>query len=492
MENKPQDPTIEEILAKVRAETKKGDDPAASIGANRRSQWIENIAFVTHPDDGDSLPHDQRTYSVRDFAALDPEEALNSAYRVILGRTIDYEGRSHFLASLREGRFGIARVLWALSRSPEGRSRNISIRWLWPAYILDRLASLPGVGRLARPFMLFQRQTRTDRQLSAFSKRQGALVEEVNIALSTIRKNEVHLHQRLVTSEREAYDAHDYARNIKETALGALSEIRTIRHEIASERVALGQLIDEAKTALPDGPSTMGEVVKDLEDISLDSFYVGFENRFRGSREEISRRSERYLPIFRENDAVARGGAVLDIGCGRGEFLSLLRSNNIATRGIDLNSAMVAEARAQDLDVEEGDAIAYLAAQPAQSLAAITGFHIVEHIPFRSLIRLFDEAKRVLMPGGLVLFETPNPENLVVGACTFHYDPTHIKPIPPDYLRFVAEARGFSKTRVIRTNADCLLDNAESGFEPEGVNDWFSQPADYALYAQTASESGSD
>ncbi len=101
-----------------------------------------------------------------------------------------------------------------------------------------------------------------------------------------------------------------------------------------------------------------------LEDASLDSLYVAFENRFRGSTSEILRRSERYLPIFRTNKPIAAGGVVLDIGCGRGEFLSLLKRNNIATRGIDLNGAMVQEAKALDLDVLEGDAIAYLRSLP--------------------------------------------------------------------------------------------------------------------------------
>ncbi len=124
------------------------------------------------------------------------------------------------------------------------------------------------------------------------------------------------------------------------------------------------------------------------------------------------------------------------------------------------------------------------------SLAAITGFHIVEHIGFKDLVRLFDEARRVLMPGGIVLFETPNPENLVVGACTFHYDPTHNKPLPPDYLRFVAEARGFDATRIIRIAEDCDLSQPESGFAPAEINDWFRQPPDYALYARKPLEDG--
>ena len=132
----------------------------------------------------------------------------------------------------------------------------------------------------------------------------------------------------------------------------------------------------------------------------------------------------------------------------------------------------------------DGDAIAYLETLPEGSLGAITGFHIVEHIPFKSLVRLVDAARCALAPGGVILFETPNPENLVVGACTFHYDPTHIRPLPPDYLRFIAEARGFTDARIIRKDEDCNLAEPESGFAPEEINDWFRQPPDYALYAR--------
>src|SRR5690606_20333342 len=114
---------------------------------------------------------------------------------------------------------------------------------------------------------------------------------------------------------------------------------------------------------------------------------------------------------------------------------------------------------------------------------------VVEHLPFRALVALFDEALRVLAAGGAILFETPNPENLVVGACTFNYDPTHMKPLPPDLLRFLADARGYGDARIIRTPEDCLLDRPESGFAPAEINDWFRQPPDYALFARKQARS---
>lgn len=268
-----------------------------------------------------------------------------------------------------------------------------------------------------------------------------------------------------------------------------LFELKATRQLIAEESLQLRRLIDEARAALPEKPA-LHETVEALDDHALDSLYVAFENRFRGSTAEIGKRTERYLPIFKQTGPVASGGVVLDIGCGRGEWLSLLRRNNIATRGIDLNVSMVAEASALGLDVLAGDAIAYLRSLPENSLAAITGFHIVEHLAFRDLVTLFDEARRALMPGGVILFETPNPENLVVGACTFNYDPTHNKPLPPDFLRFIAEARGYEEARIIRSEADCDLSHSETGFAPAEVNDWFRQPPDYAVYARKPVENG--
>ncbi|MBS9721303.1 class I SAM-dependent methyltransferase [Tianweitania sp. BSSL-BM11] len=245
----------------------------------------------------------------------------------------------------------------------------------------------------------------------------------------------------------------------------------------------LTAFIDQARSALPEA-ATQTPALQAAEDASLDSLYIAFENRFRGSTELISQRLRRYLGLTCETPPVAAGGTVLDIGCGRGEWLALLRDANVAARGIDLNGAMAAEARGRGLDAQEGDAIAYLRGLEEGSLAAVTGFHIVEHLAFQDLVALFDAAYAALAPEGFVLFETPNPENLVVGACTFHYDPTHNKPLPPDFLRFIAETRGFSDVRIIRRDEDCQLDQPESGFAPVELNDWFRQPADYAVYAR--------
>ena len=495
-DNNPE--TIDAILERVRTEVTQieAQSEVAENRRLRRQDGLGTVPFVNEPDDSEVIPLGLPAYSIEDFAALDDDAFLRNAYRVVLGREMDGVGGAYYLPALRSGHIGVVRVLSALRRSQEGRERGVKIRWLMPAAILDRLAGLPVVGKFFAPFMQFIVRPTTNRRLSTVAIRHVELISAVNTSLSAIRKNQAHIDMRMDVTERDmditAQDvavARDYTQRTMEDAAKALSEIKATRQLIVEESLQLRRLIDEARAVLPEKPAIQGSVDA-LDDHALDSLYVAFENRFRGSTVEIGKRSERYLPIFKQTAPVAAGGVVLDIGCGRGEWLSLLRRNNIATRGIDLNVSMVAEARALGLDVLDGDAIAYLRSLPENSLAAVTGFHIVEHLAFKDLVTLFDEARRALMPGGIVLFETPNPENLVVGACTFNYDPTHNKPLPPDLLRFIAEARGYGETRIIRGEADCDLNQPETGFAPGEVNDWFRQPPDYAVYAQKPVDSG--
>ena len=188
----------------------------------------------------------------------------------------------------------------------------------------------------------------------------------------------------------------------------------------------------------------------------FEALYFAFEQRFRGTREDIRERLRYYLPLLRESVVGKEGSPVLDIGCGRGEWLELLRDEKITARGIDINESMVEECRRRDLDVSTGDAIALLKRLPDNSLGALTGFHIIEHISLETLLELIELAHRVVEPGGLVIFETPNPENIVVGACNFYVDPTHQRPLPPVMTQFLVESGGFDRVEIHRVNAHLL------------------------------------
>lgn len=184
-------------------------------------------------------------------------------------------------------------------------------------------------------------------------------------------------------------------------------------------------------------------------------FYRAFEDRYRGSRETIKERLRAYLPFLQP--LAGAQAAALDLGCGRGEWLELLGEHGFAARGIDLDDGMLAACLERGLDVKNQDALAALREQPDNSLALVSAFHLVEHIPFDLVRQLIAEALRALQPGGLLIMETPNPENLVVGASDFYTDPSHERPVPPNLLAFAAEHGGFARHKVVRLQEDPQL-----------------------------------
>lgn len=214
----------------------------------------------------------------------------------------------------------------------------------------------------------------------------------------------------------------------------------------------------------------------------LDEFYLEFENQFRGNETDISSRLEEYLPLFSKYKKPSKNQPILDIGCGRGELLSLLGSNGFRAIGIDINSAMVKDCLAKGFEVVEGNAIDYLSSANPSSFSVITGFHIVEHIEFSELLNLFSQCYKAIDDKGFVLFETPNPENVYVGANTFYYDPSHLKPLPPGLLKFAMETVGFSDVSIKALHPE--IENTAKDKIGGEIHRRLFGPRDYAVIAR--------
>src|SRR3954469_6158380 len=201
--------------------------------------------------------------------------------------------------------------------------------------------------------------------------------------------------------------------------------------------------------------------------------YFAFEARMRGSTADVRERQRPYVDDFRE------AAPVLDVGCGRGEFLGLLRDAGIEARGVDADADMVAYTRGEGLEVEQADALAYLEAQPPASLGGIFAAQLVEHLPPAQLFRLLELAARALRPGGLLVAETINPLS-PLALRSYFADLTHAQPLVPETLTLLAKQAGF---RGVATRHLTAPRHAADG--DERIREVLFAPLDYAILART-------
>jgi O-antigen chain-terminating methyltransferase len=213
--------------------------------------------------------------------------------------------------------------------------------------------------------------------------------------------------------------------------------------------------------------------------------YVDFEDAFRGSSDEISRRLHVYVPFVNRTVAALGSRHVLDLGCGRGEWLELLRRAGYDALGVDARATAVARCRDRGLWAVERDALAFVRAQPANAWTLISAFHLVEHVATTRLTAFFRDLFRVLEPGGTLLVETPNLSNVLVGSCYFHLDPTHQRPLPPETWQYLLSSAGFVDVGIMPANPSPReLAIAESGSCLETrFNELFYGPRDIGLIA---------
>lgn len=173
--------------------------------------------------------------------------------------------------------------------------------------------------------------------------------------------------------------------------------------------------------------------------------YFDFENYFRGSRELIKKRQNEYLPYF------SKCRNVLDIGCGRGEFLEIMRDNGIHATGVDFYEPFVDYCTEKGLNAVCMDGIAYLSSQ--NGFDGIFAGQVIEHLTVSQIVNLIDTAYTKLPEGGVLIMETPNPQSLSIYVNAFYLDPSHIKPVHPETMRYLLKNTGFSNVDIIYTEA---------------------------------------
>ncbi len=247
----------------------------------------------------------------------------------------------------------------------------------------------------------------------------------------------------------------------------AAEERELVQNHLEKIRVQIGQL----------NARVHGAAAKRLERSDLDTLYAALEDRFRGTREEIKDRFRIYLPYVQS----LPDPNVIDLGSGRGEWLEILKAAGINARGVERNTVAIEQCRELQLDVIDDDFIGHLRSLGDASASAITGFHIIEHVSIDALVTLLDEVLRVLRPGGIAIFETPNPENVLVGSNFLYLDPTHKHPLPSELMQFLFDNRGFDHVEVLNLHPWDSGRVAGEGELAERFNGFFFGPMDYAI-----------
>ena len=452
------------------------------------------------PRDPHTTPSHAPPTTLEGLTALRDRAFVEAAYRLVLGRDADAGGLADGIHQLRSGTLDKVDILGDLRRSPEGRARAVEIPGLSWRYALRRLGRRRGIGWFVRWFLTMvrlpalgrvaQRHQAEIEQASVVAEEHAAAIQLIGTELRELRAQTRTLATRMQTAETALGELFGAARTASarldatETGIAAAQQAFEVRHQhLSTANARLIQQLQELRGSVVHVPvpqASPAVVAREPERPAgdLDNWYLAFEDLFRGSREETKRAQEIYLDYVAAAGAGTASAPVLDIGCGRGEWLELLQEHACVAKGVDLNRAMVLDNRARGLDVVERDVLAYLADLPDASLGMVTGFHIIEHLRFDLLVRLFDECRRVLRPGGCMLFETPNPENLVVGAYTFYFDPTHRHPLPPRMIEFVVRERRFADVEILR-----LHPRPEEGLDDVLLDKWFRGPTDYAVIA---------
>ena len=283
-----------------------------------------------------------------------------------------------------------------------------------------------------------------------------------------------------------------------------LDEVRQAATAWRQVTGVLRQELDRLRAQPSPAASSAHEVVRaDQPDAGTqlatprDSYkYVGFEDRFRGAAVDIRAGLAGYARHFEG------ASDVLDAGCGRGEFLEILRERGVSASGIDLNPEMVAQCRERGLEVAEGDLLAHLAALPNASLGGLFAAQVVEHLEPAYLLKFIDTAFLKLRPGARIVLETINVASWTAFFQSYVRDITHVRPLHPDTLAYLVTAGGFQQVEVVYrspippehrlarapepANADETLDRMTAVFNRnvDELNRLLFADQDYAVVAQ--------
>jgi len=468
---------IDDIIQRVRTAAAADSSAAGEARPAERSG---------HPK---AVPQSADGYHVRQFLDLPPTDLVPAAYRCLLRRDPDPDAEA-YRRQLEAGDLSPVVLLGKLRFSTEGRRQGVRVRGLVPRLAYAYLRRVPLLGGLV--------------DLGV------GLVRLPGFRRHTLNELQV-LHERLATKA----DASDLSTRAKQEDFSALAEKSELdrqqmrremdrkadRSEVLAYREAVryaelyfrevGDQLQQMITALQasgggeaENRPPLADPLDQLEAGRYDKLYLDFEALYRGSQDEVAAVLQAYRELVLPLADSGLPPVALDLGSGRGEMLRCLEQWGFRATGVDLNQLAVSDCRQAGLQAVHGDARSYLDGLEAESLGLVTAMHLVEHLSHEQLFRLLQAALRALAPGGLLILETPNPRNLLVGAGDFYRDFTHLKPLFPDTLRFLLEHFGYAEARTYffaEAEGESRRLLPAEGFRFDELQDYLRVSRDYAV-----------
>lgn len=366
--------------------------------------------------------------------------------------------------------------------------------------------------RIARSFGIPEMQHRIDLVEQTMAKQHDLTLDQLRAMDVFLRnrlnsdyetivnqlENEGQLHERRVLDIQEALLRHieiltDEAQRavVQHTTAHTETVVSDMRSHIESELAQMRRDITGIRVQAigprdASSPQLDNELKQSYGQLIDDSLYAALEDRFRGSRELVQHRQSTYVNFMPKLISIST--PAIDLGCGRGEWLEVLRKDGIPAIGVDSNTVAIAECADKGLDAVLGDIFSFLESRESSSVGAVTMFQVLEHMSFPLLVEIFQQVRRVLVPGGVFIAEVPNSLTLRVGASTFWIDPTHERPVHPEVLKFLAQQAGFSTSIGLTLNEleppPAVIDASQSVIDAiNELHHVINGPGDFAIIA---------
>ena len=431
------DLSVEEIMERIRRklETQRETLKKEQLRPSEKEQFEADLA--------------KETYEMEDFLKYHDKDFIYFAYKAILKREPDPSGYNNYLFKLRNGELDKVDIVVSLCKSLEGRAKGTKVKNINFYYVKCGIKRIPVISYFLKWLNLFLKLPKVIKNLEVENKYYYGnlrdylekISREVQFKIREIETKVSDLSHKVTEEGKEVLNkladlelkSSEVVDKLKELEVKEIPEILE-----ADKESYLSRAISSSHLSHP-------ELTQKGQD--KDVFFYLFENVFRGEQKDIKERQRYYLKYVLEVAKNTQGEIFLDAGCGRGEFLELLQENNIPYLGIEINEFETNFLKQKGLNVKNSDILEYLS-NTNKKLMGISCFQVIEHLDITYLKKFIELAYKRIAKHGIIILESVNP-HCPFALSRFYVDLTHIRPYPPETIKFLLEWYGFREVKII-------------------------------------------